>query len=200
MPDLRIEYLMAFALFVLPGAISMYVFDLLVAYKERLLKDRILEAICFSLVNLAICFWPIHLLFRDGFVDSNPVLAWMLALATLMGAPAIWPFAARYALRLAERHGLISPQAPTAWDDFFDAHRAGLWVQAILTDGRVVGGVFGQRSFASSHPRPGHIYIQELWEIDPHGHFVQPEIGRPGILLRPEDYRYVKVFSGDEDG
>ena len=200
MPELKIEYLIVFALFVLPGAISMYFFDLLVAYKERLLKDRVLEAICFSLVNFAFCLWPIQLLFRNGFVDSTPFVAWLLALATLVVAPAVWPFAAHHGLRLAERKGLISPQSPTAWDDFFDSNRSGLWVQVILADGRVVGGVFGQQSFASSHPQPGHIYVQELWEIDPQGHFVRPENGRPGILLRPGDYRYVKVFSGDEDG
>jgi len=67
-------------------------------------------------------------------------------------------------------------------------------VQAVLQDGSVVGGVFGRDSFASSYPEPGHIYIQELWQIDAQGHFVSPMNGSPGILLRPDDYRYLKVF------
>ena len=200
MPELRIEYLLAFAFFVLPGAISMYFFGLLVAHKDRLLKDRILEAICFGLLNFAILVWPIHLLFQEGFIADNPVWAWLLALATLVAAPALWPFLAHRLLRCAERQRLISPQSRTAWDDFFVSHPDGVWVQAFLTDGSVVGGIFGQESFASSYPEPGHIYIQELWKIDPEGDFVAPEIGHPGILLRPDDYRYVKVFSGDEDG
>ncbi len=194
MSELKIEYLLAFAFFVLPGAISLYFFDLLVAHKDRLLKERVLEAICFSLLNFVICFWPIQFLFRNGFVDATPLWAWLVALATLVVAPAIWPFVAHRVLRFAERKKLISPQSRTAWDDFFDSHPEGVWVQAFLTDGNVVGGVFGQESFASSYPEPGHIYIQELWEIDPQGHFVKPEIGDPGILLRPADYRYVKVF------
>ena len=200
MPELKIEYLMAFAFFVLPGAISMYFFGLLVAHKDRLLKDRILEAVCFSLLNLAILVWPIHLLLPDGFLAQHPYWAWLLALVMLVFAPAIWPFAAHRFLRFAESRRLISPRSRTAWDDFFDSLRNGIWVQAVLTDGSVVGGVFGRDSFASSYPDPGHLYIQELWEIDSQGHFVRPENGSPGILLRPDDYRYVKVFRGDDDG
>ena len=73
-------------------------------------------------------------------------------------------------------------------------------MQVVLTDDTVVGGIFGQNSYASSFPEPGHLYIQELWEIDSAGRFVKQEIGSPGILLRPNDYRYVKVFSGGENG
>ena len=200
MPELRIEYLLAFAFFVLPGAISMYFFNLLVAHKDRLLKDRILEAICFSLLNFAICFWPIQFLFQNGFIEEYQFWAWLLVLATLVVAPAIWPFAAHRILRFAERKKLISPRSRTAWDDFFASHPSGIWVQVVLTDGRVVGGIFGRDSFASSYPEPGHIFIQELWNIDDQGRFVEQEIGSPGILLRPDDYWYVKVFSGEENG
>lgn len=200
MAGLSIDYLLAFALFVLPGAISMYIFGLLVAQGDRLLKDRILEAICFSLLNFALCFWPIQFLFREGFLREYPLGAWLIALATLVIAPMIWPFAAHRLLRFAEARRLIAPQARTAWDDFFDAQRSGVWMQVILTDDTVVGGIFGQNSYASSFPEPGHLYIQELWEIDSAGRFVKQEIGSPAILLRPNDYRYVKVFSGGENG
>ena len=154
MSELRIEYFLALAFFVLPGAISMYFFGLLVAHKDRLLKDRILEAICFSLLNLAILVWPIHLLFQDGFVSDNPFWAWLLALAMLVVAPAIWPFATHRILRLAERKRLISPQSRTAWDDFFASHPSGVWVQVVLTDGSVVGGIFGRKSFGAPIPSP----------------------------------------------
>ena len=200
MAGLSIDYLLAFALFVLPGAISMYIFGLLVAQGDRLLKDRILEAICFSLLNFALCLWPIQFLFREGFLREYPLGAWLIALATLVIAPMIWPFAAHRLLRFAEARRLIAPQARTAWDDFFDAQRSGVWMQVILTDDTVVGGIFGQNSYASSFPEPGHLYIQELWEIDSAGRFVKQEIGSPGILLRPNDCRYVKVFSGGENG
>lgn len=194
MPELKIEYLLAFAFFVLPGAISLRFFDLLVAHKDRLLKERVLEAICFSLLNFAICFWPIQFLFRNGFVDANPLLAWLLALATLVVAPAVWPRVLVLMLRFAEDRRTILPRSRTAWDHYFASLRDGVWVQAVLQDGSVVGGVFGRDSFASSYPEPGHIYIQELWQIDAQGHFVSPMNGSPGILLRPDDYRYLKVF------
>ena len=195
MAGLSIDYLLAFALFVLPGAISMYIFGLLVAQGDRLLKDRVLEAICFSLLNFALCFWPIQLLFRDGFLHAYPLEAWLIALATLVVAPVIWPFVAHRLLRLAERRHWIAPQAKTAWDDYFLSRNEGIWIQVTLRDGNTVGGIFGQESFASSFPNQGHMFIQELWEIED-GKFKEPVAGKPGILLRPEDYLHLRVFEG----
>jgi hypothetical protein len=54
LPELKIEQLVLIAGFILPGAISMYVYGLKVPQKEFELKDRIAEAICFSLVNFLI--------------------------------------------------------------------------------------------------------------------------------------------------
>ncbi|MEE8213239.1 MAG: DUF6338 family protein, partial [Alphaproteobacteria bacterium] len=76
MPGLKIEYLLLFAGFVLPGAISMYVYGLKVPQESHLLRDKVLEAICFSLLNFAILFWPISLLFGDSFVLEKPLAAW----------------------------------------------------------------------------------------------------------------------------
>jgi hypothetical protein len=59
MPEIKIEHLLMFAGFVLPGAISMYVYGLKVPQKEARLQDRLLEAICFSILNSVLLYVPI---------------------------------------------------------------------------------------------------------------------------------------------
>ena len=85
--------------------------------------------------------------------------------------------------------------SPTAWDDFFTSHSdAGCWIIAHLNDGATVGGRFSKISFASAFPREGHIYIQELWELDDDSKFIAELPGPQGVLLRPSDYKYLQVF------
>ncbi len=74
MPELKIEQLLLIAGFVLPGAISMYVNGLKVPQKEFELKDRIAEAICFSLVNFLIVWLPVRQGLASGMAQAYPVV------------------------------------------------------------------------------------------------------------------------------
>jgi len=57
-----------------------------------------------------------------------------------------------------------------------------------------VGGWFGKNSYASAYPEPGHLYIEELWELDENCAFLHKEPQSLGILLRPGDYQMVEFF------
>jgi hypothetical protein len=197
MPDLKIEYLLLFAGFVLPGAISMYVYGLKVGQKEHQLNERILEAIWFSILNFVALIWLIQFLFRPDFVLNDPLWTWIIVLACFVLAPIFWPFALVWLLRRAQRWNWIRVRAPTAWDDFFGTDRRGIWIQAVLHDEKVVGGRFSRESYASAYPEPGHLFIQELWEVDAQGRFTRRVAGEAGILLRPADYKYIRVYLGD---
>jgi hypothetical protein len=193
-PSITLEYLLLFAGFVLPGAISMYVYSLKVPQKEAGLKERVLEAICFSLLNFIALLWLVQFLFLDNFIAQRRFLTWLIVVACFVILPAIWPLVVVRLLRWAEKERWIGLQARTAWDDFFFTLEKGCWLQVTLTNGAVVGGRFDRESFASAYPDPGHLYLEELWEIDAEGSFVKPLNGNPGILLRPSDYKFVKVF------
>ncbi len=58
--EFKPEQLLLIAGFILPGAISMYIYGLKVPQKEYNLKDRAVEAICFSLVNYVVVWFPLH--------------------------------------------------------------------------------------------------------------------------------------------
>ena len=198
MPEFKIEYLMAFAAIVLPGAITMYVYGLKVPQKEARLQERLLEAICFGIFNFVALFWVIQFLLKSEFLANYPFPSWILAILCFIVCPVFWPFVFVWMLRKAEARRWISVRAKTAWDDFFNRQERGFWVQVMLNDDRLVGGRFSERSYASSYPEPGHIFIEELWTIDQEDRFGERLDGVPGIILRPSDYKFVKVFTGPE--
>lgn len=202
MPEIKLDQLILFSLFILPGAISMYVYGLLVPQKELKLQEKILESICFSLLNILIVGIPLReLLGVDAFsataVGSLSWRGWSYIIAAFVILPITYPFLLRYMLRGAEQFGIVTIQAKTAWDDFFGSRSRGCWVQVLLNDGQWIGGRFDRSSYASSFPDPGHILIEELWEVDEGGRFTTPLDGSPGAILRPTDYKWIRVFPGN---
>lgn len=197
MPELSPQYLLVFVAFVLPGAISMYFYSLMVPQEVRVLKDRILEAVCFSIANFLMVFPAIYYMITPGFLQENVLVVWLMVVVFLMIMPAIWPFVFVRLLRILESRNLITVQSKTAWDEFFSRARSGCWLIVELNDGSHIGGRFGDRSYASAFPDPGHLYIEELWEIDSNKIFRQVLPGKPGAILRPSDYHHVEVFKED---
>ncbi len=198
MPDLKIEYLILFAGFVLPGAISMYVYSLKVPQRDEKLKDKIAESICFSILNFIIMIIPIKLAFDLGFSNQYFIKSYILLILSFVVVPAIWPYALIRLLRCLENLGWIAPRAKTSWDFVFEKE-VGCWMQVVMKDGHRIGGRFDVDSYATAYPDTGHLYIEELWELDDEGTFHRPFPGRPGIILRPDDYEYVLIY-GDRDG
>ncbi len=174
----------------------MYVYGLKVPQKEFDLKDRIAEAICFSLVNFLIVWLPVKQALVSGMAQAYPVVAWLVLILGFVVVPVFWPFVVVWLLQKGEKRGWIAVRARTAWDDFFGRQDTECWLQVELTDGRVIGGRFGRSSFASSWPEPGHLFMEEVWLVDENGYFVEPLPGSAGILLRPADYKLLRVYQG----
>jgi len=180
--------------FVLPGAISMFVYGLKVPQRDYRLQERVLEAVCFSLLNFVLVWLPIHYLISFVGVGTSVLATWLMALIGFVLLPLGWPFCLVWLLRLAEARHWVSASAKTAWDEFFSRQKNGAWLQFELNDGRVVGGKFGSRSYASSYPDPGHMFLEELWKVDDQGRFTERWPGGAGLLLRPTDHRLVRVY------
>ncbi len=195
MPEIKPEQLLIIVGFILPGAISMYVYGLKVPQKEFALKDRIAEAICFSLLNFLVVWPPTQWLLALPSVSASIAAQWVVSVLAFIVVPVIWPFWLLAVLHWAERHDCIAVRAKTAWDYFFGQRKIGCWVQIVLNDDSVIGGRFDTKSYASSWPEPGHLYLEELWHIDPFGAFRHQLSGNPGVLLRLTDYKRVLVFA-----
>lgn len=203
MPEVKADQLILLAAFVLPGAISMFIYGLLVPQKDFRLQERLLEAVCFSLMNIVLVGIPLRETlgvdaFSTGGISKLEWGGWLLIILAFVVLPSGYPFLLRRVLRWAEGRGWIQVQAKSAWDDFFGSRERGCWVQILLNDDKWVGGRFDRASFASSYPEPGHILVEELWSIDEDGRFQERLPGNPGLILRPTDYKIIRVFAGEQ--
>lgn len=187
--DLRDFDWFLFAAVVLPGFLSIQVWTLIHPSEDRLLKDVLLDAIAFSVVNAALLWVPISI----APAVESVWLRWTLIVVIFIIAPLSWPKLLDLLLAEAADNGWILSRHRTAWDDFF-ARRRPCWVIVHLADGRRIGGYFGSKSYATLFPQSGHIYIEELWTLNEEtGAFETAVPDSNGILLRPGDYHFVEI-------
>jgi hypothetical protein len=142
---------------------------------------------------LPFCIGFIDYAISPDILDTQPLRSYVVILFSFFIAPAIWPFVLVNALRWLERWGIIQPQAKTSWDHFFNNIRRGSFVVVHLPDGSYMGGKFGVNSYASGYPDSGHLYLEELWEVGADGNFTGKVLEGQGVILRPTDYKYVRV-------
>jgi Family of unknown function (DUF6338) len=192
LPDkLDLESLPLFVLLILPGFISMRVYSLIRPGDQPTLKDSLFEAVAYGTMNIGLMSWAIYWFQLTESIWIKAVLAAMI----LAIAPVFWPFALDRALEFSARKGLLNYRYKTAWDDFFSRRRP-CWLIVHLSDGRRIGGVFSDKSYATLYPTPGHLFIEELWQVDQEsGEFVGDGPVSQGIILKPEDYRFVEIKS-----
>jgi hypothetical protein len=178
-----------FALFALPGFISLQIWSLIVPTSDKPFKDSLPEALGFGILN-AMIGGPLVVLLAP----PNPWAYYGLLVATLVVLPAIWPFVTKWSLDKLFKFDIILNQSRNSWDAVFK-RREPLFVIVHLKDGRRVGGYFGQLSFASLHPASGHLYLEQLWQLNKRGQFERPIAGSRGIVLRPDDYHFVELLA-----
>lgn len=189
--DLNVWHLL---FFILPGFVSLKIFSMIHSNEEVRLKDQIFEAIFFGVINFGIMF-PAFIIFIN--MSSPSILLWWLfALAYLLLVPTGIAFLlSKIRLWTAER-GLATYIEKLPWDDFF-LRREHCWIIAHLRDGRRIGGKFWGKSRASLYPNSGYLYIEELWTLDDSGAFLKAVSQSKGVILRPDDYSFIEIFSAE---
>lgn len=200
MTSLSVSNILLVAVFVVPGAVSIFVYRLLEPAPDRTLKDVLIEAVTASVINFVILFLPIYYAVSPATIETTPYQTWLILVVCLFVAPMIWPILLLRLLKKLDKHQIVFAGSKTAWDEFFARHAiGGCWVIVHLTDGCRIGGRMSRHSYASAFPREGHLYIQELWEVDAVGNFVDELPGPQGALLRPGDYHYLRVVKPEHD-
>jgi hypothetical protein len=196
--DLSLERLFLFASFVFPGFVSIMAHRLRLPQKETLLKDQMLEAVAFSLINFALVVWPAYQLTWP--VNEQPKWwhSWLAVLLAFAVSPFFLGWTSVSLRKWAALRGWVIAAEKTAFDWAFGSQR-GCWIKVRLNDDSWVGGRFDKitNSFASAFPEPGHLFIGQLWGLDDTGNFTEPLKDAPGLVLRPTDYKYVYVYFGE---
>jgi len=192
------ERLGLFLVFVVPGFVAMKTHDLLIPAAARNWGSSLVDAIAYSMLNVAALFWFIGLLQGDGFQTHHPVLHALGMFGVLFVAPIGWAFLARYALTSRLLRRLVLDPAPTAWDFVFSKRRPA-WVLFHLKTGQKLGGLFWLNSTASAFPNTADIYVEEVWRVDSQGRFLERIDQTAGALVKRDDCSLIEIFRIDHE-
>lgn len=193
------QFAAVIALF-LPGFVSLRMDRLIHPGKDQGSAGDLVEILGYSLLNAGVLSWAV-LRAAGELAAVEPDYAVLAGLAVLIcvAGPLAWPLLFRVGQRWAARKGWVMSPHRTAWDDFF-SRKQPCWIVLHLHDGSLIGGYFGKRSIASVGLEAGHIYIEELWELDADGEFIGVTPDTNGALFRPTDYLWVELREDDIDG
>jgi len=189
----QIDKVVLFLVLLIPGFISIKVYNLLVPSARKNFSESLFEVIGYSCLNFAALSWLIILIHSGNFYTKYKVSYFMLLFLIIFIIPVLWPF---LFLKLSSwssiaKHIIHPIQKP--WDYVFGKREA-FWVIVHLKDGRKIGGRFDINSFASSYPAEEQIYLEEVWRLDENGGFIEPIERSKGILVLSKEILLVEFF------
>lgn len=197
MPDTS-DKILLFLFFVLPGLVAIQVYSLKFPPAKRELSSATFEAILYSAINLILWFWWVHPLSTTKWEKLNPVeITFALFIICLISPyllAMIW-----HELRTESMHyrmGYDHP-IPRGWD-FFIRNNNHFFVLFHLKNGKMVGGYFGSRSFASTFPQEPEIYCEKVCRVDDRGEFTEWVEGSLGTVMKVSDCERVEFFCADD--
>jgi hypothetical protein len=192
--------ILVIVLFLVPGLNCTWTIERLAGRATLSSTERLLRAVGWSvLIYAAASPWLVRVgaPFASG---RTPV--WELILGgvfLVFAAPLLLALLMLLARRdhraraIMQRLTRIHP-APTPWDFAFGEGRP-CFVRIELQDGRLIGGYFGDRSFASAYPEPEDLFLEEAWGLSPDGSFeaILPE--SLGMLVSRDEIRVLELLT-----
>jgi uncharacterized protein DUF6338 len=187
-----------FAACVVPGYVGMLAYRLRQPGDGVGLKDGLLEAVSFGIVNFLLT-WPLIRYVVDS-VDFSTfrdyLLVWIGGIFEALVLPAILALVLDRTLNWLERREWILGRPKSGWDAFFLTKQPAK-VLVHLKDGALLGGQVGRDSYACLYPDSGNIYIEKTWKVSEDGKFEAVIADSLGAILRPDDYDFVELFLPD---
>ena len=112
-----------------------------------------------------------------------------LGLVAIFVVPALLATLARLWMRSSLRLHLLrllniheTHRISAAWDEFFRRGEPA-FVRVVLTDRRVVGGLYGSRSFSGYADHGGDLLLEQAWILDDDDWFEPPAAGSTGLWI-----------------
>ena len=188
----NVQTLIAFITFIVPGFISLRVYEALRGGERRNVNDAIIDVVVYSFATDIV--WVPLVAHLVGIWVGWFVAVSLLGFVLFPGLLAVVWYSVQG--RLA-KGGVIADPTPKPWDKFFlRVAKEGLQLGVIvtLTDGRKIGGRYVDPGFVSSYPADEQIHVGETWLLDVDGAFVQRIAGSYGFLVDKKDCTTIEFF------
>lgn len=185
------DKLILFLLFVIPGFISLKTYELLTPNEQKDSSKQLIDAITYSCMNYAILFVSILYVESNKINETSPILYYVFYLIVFFIAPIIWILLWKW-IRTRDIFQKIAPH-PTVkpWDYIF-SKRKSYWIKITLTDGKIIGGKYSSKSFASSYPATEQIFLEESWMLNENGGFTRSKNNSEGIMIMENQISYME--------
>jgi hypothetical protein len=192
-----IQAVLVVVIFLMPGFVASRVLSYTYPSSEPTDARLILTAITLSCFNYALLSWLFVLSWKKLWYQNTTFLVF-LVLLTLLISPVLSSLGllklvrSRWVRTFRQTFGIPHPD-PKAWDYFF---RRGIpcWVVATLRSGRVIGGLYGSNSFASSYPSAEDLYLEQLCNMTPEGGMAGLAALTVGGIIRMENVELLEFF------
>ena len=68
-----------------------------------------------------------------------------------------------------------------------------------LKNGRMVGGYYGAKSYATAYPQAQEVYVEEVYRVDENGKFVEAVSGTMGMVIRQSECERLEFLVVEEE-
>jgi len=189
----EVDKIILFIAFVIPGFISIKVYELLTPSQAIDSSKQLIDAITYSSINYAILFIPILAIESNAIYQNYPKLYTAFYAFVLFVFPILWVIlwkAVRH-LEVFQRNAPHPTKKP--WDFVF-SQRKWYWVLVTLKNGDKVAGKYADKSFSSSAPAMEQIYLEETWVLNEDGGFERPRNNSAGVIIVTDEISTVELF------
>ncbi len=190
--------LIIFIAFVIPGFVSLKLYELLFPSEHRDSSKQIVDAIAYSCLNYAILLWPITAIEKNNLNSTHPNWYAIFYLFVLFLAPTIWVFVWKW-IRENDKFQFFAPHPTQKPWDFVFGKRTTYWVIVNLKSGKRVAGMYGINSFASSAPAEEQLYLEQEWVLNEDGGFERAAEQSAGIIILASEIETVELYFSGED-
>ncbi|WP_435927539.1 DUF6338 family protein [Dryocola sp. BD613] len=186
--------LFIFILFVVPGFISIKVYEALHPSVKKDSSKIIIDAVAYSCINYALWFLPVYFSEKNDLFNYSSFLYYSLYLFVFLISPLLLPVTL-HKLRLSQFFRKRLPHPVGRPWDFFFRNAPACWVIITLKDGKRIGGLYSGNAFASSSPEPEQIFLSESWHVNEDGGFERRKERTLGILVLTTDILTIEFYS-----
>lgn len=185
--------LVIFIAFVIPGFLSMKLYNILHPNIQLDTSKTFIEVVSYSCMNYAIWLIPIFMVEKSKLVESNALLYILFYLCVLFISPIVLTILFTWMRSWKWLCNLLPHPTGRAWDYFFSLRKSA-WVIVTLKDGSKIGGKYSTDSFSSSSPYPEQLYLEENWVINDYGGLERSRSETLGILILSKDIEHIEFF------
>lgn len=192
------DKLIIFIAFVIPGFISLKVYELLCPGATQDSSKQVIDAVAYSCINYALLFWPIQLIENSSASSQYPNAYAIFYFFVFFVAPIIWVALWKF-MRTRKIFQNFAPHPTQKPWDFVFSKMEPYWVKVILKDGTKIAGRYAEKSFTSSAPADEQIYLEETWILNDKSGFLRPKKRSAGVLILSKDISYVELLKYEEE-